>query len=372
LSTRASPGLATIVDEDGAETNTPWPPPEPPASASSLSVAKNNGDNNEQKERKDSGYSTDSKGPPQRRHRRHRSFPVFATSINRGKRTLERRSVGEADTQCPYSLELAGNNWKEENQQHSESSVGAMDRRRTAMGPRPPAHGVNNIGGDHSDDQRTQAFESIFGRPSAAHRDGPSHVQQRPSLPVNSSHYYSQQHPHPAHQQRHMLPLAQPQPPYQRSIRAQELPYGYPYNYSRSNRTPSSVASSGVIASPPPPSSDPSLDVYTNQGLTLAQAYQAQVFAQKQQYGGPPPGALPPSQSAPHNEPLLLPPRLDSLTLSDDGGRLSLDFNYHSPPKANGSASRTPQQLVAKFDDETDSELPWAGTGQRTRETSRS
>jgi hypothetical protein len=308
------------------------------------------------------------KGSQQKRHRKHRSVPVFSASIDRAKQALKRRSVGEANTQHSNLTEIGGINWKEENQQDLERSSGTMDRRRTAMGPRPASHAVNNIGGEHSDDQRTQAFESIFGRPSAAHRDAQAHVQQRPPPPVNTPHYYSQQYSQPALQQRHLQPLAHPQQPYQRSIRGQEQPYGYPYNHSHSSRAPSAVASSGIIASPPPPPQDPSLDFFTNQGLTPAQAYQAQVFAQKQPYGGPPPGAHPPSQGTSHNDPFSLPPRLDNLTLSDDGGRLNLDFNHQSPPRSNGSVSRTPQQQVAKFDDdELDSELPWASAGQRTR-----
>jgi hypothetical protein len=371
LGARDSSVLATIMDEEAGESNTTCSPPGPPASAPSLSRSTNNLNNNGQNERDDFGYRGNSKGPQQKLHRRHRSVPVFSAPIDRAKQALNRRSVGEADTQHSHLTGIGGSNGEEENQQDPERSSGPMDRRRAAMGPRPPAHPVNNIGGEHSDDQRTQAFQSIFGRPLAAHRDAQAHVQQRPPPPGPASHYYSQQHPQQAPPLRHLQPLAHPQQPYQRSIRGQEQSHGYPYNYPQSNRSLSAIASTGIIASAPPPPQDPSLDFFTNQGLTPAQAYQAQVFAQKQPYGGPPPGAYLSEQGDSHNDPLSLPPRLDGLTLSDDGGRLSLDFNHQSPPRSNGSTARVPHQPVAKFDDEPDSELPWASAGQRTRENFR-
>ena len=354
-------GLATIVDEEAQEEIASWPPTEP-ASNNPISNSTNNLESKEQKEPNKLGTTGESKAHPERQHRRHRSVPVLSASIDRAKQAIKRRSIGEADHERLYFSEISSNsNKKEENQQATEA---IMDRRRAAMGPRPPS---NVIGGEHSDDQRTQAFESIFGRPSAAHRDTQPHAQQRPQQPINPSLYYPQQYQQQPPQQRHLQPMAHQQQQYQRSIRPTEQPYGYPYGYSRSNYTPSSIASTGVIASPPPPASDPSLEAFTNRGLTPAQAYQAKVFAEGS--GGVPPGSYQPAQTTSYDDPLSLPPRLDSLTLSDDGGRLSLDFNHQSPPKSNGSMTRPTQQTFANFDDEPegDSELPWVNAGQRTR-----
>ncbi|KIM25430.1 hypothetical protein M408DRAFT_331185 [Serendipita vermifera MAFF 305830] len=357
LGTRGPSGLATIVDErEGVEEKPAFcSPPQSLVSSSPISNSTNHDENESNGFDKSIG----------RKHRRHRSVPVLSASIDRAKQSLKRRSQGEADHERLYFTEI--NSIKAVCEQENQSS---MDGRRAAMGPRPPSH--HPIGaGEHSDDQRTQAFESIFGRPSAAHRDAqPPRAQQRLPLPVNPSPYYGQPYSQPTmqQQQRHLQPMAfqqqQQQQQYQRSIRAQEQPYGYPYGYSNSNYTPSSIGSAGVITSPPPPASDPSLDVFTNRGLTPAQAYQAKVFAEGR--GGVPPGTLLPTSH--NNDPLSLPPRLDSLTLSDNGGRLSLDFDHHSPPASNGSMNRGPQQTFAKLDDELegDSELPWANAGQRT------
>jgi hypothetical protein len=83
--------------------------------------------------------------------------------------------------------------------------------------------------------------------------------------------------------------------------------------------------------------------------MTPAQAYQAQVYSNDR-------------QSQPRADPLTASlPRLEVLEVDTDGGHLNLDF-HRGPSNANGShAPRDP--------DESDSELPWAGTaGQRTRE----
>ena len=187
------------------------------------------------------------------------------------------------------------------------------------MGTRAP---LFVIGDEHSDDQRRQAFESIFGRPSAAHRG---------TQPID---HHRQQ--------------------YQGTTNPTKQPYGYSYEDHRSNHNPPSLGSTGVIASPPPIVSDSFLDTFNNQRLTPAQAYQAKVSTEASR--GASPNAYHPAQTASYNDPLPSSPILDSLAQPGDGEHFSLDL---SPTRQNS----------ANFDDEPgeDSELPWASVGQMLR-----
>ncbi|KAG8812401.1 RHO1 GDP-GTP exchange protein 2, partial [Serendipita sp. 401] len=235
------------------------------------------------------------------------------------------------------------------------------------MGPRAPM--ADSINAHHSSDERSQAFQSIFGRPSPAHHQ--PQAQPRP-VPVNTSQYYQNHYPSPGMQPRYLPPQQQQYPPsqYARSVRGPEQPYGYQYGPPHSNYPPPSVTnSSGTIASPPPPAPDPSLDFLTSQGLTPAQAYQAQVFAANQQRMGLPSGAYPPIK--PHTGPSKIPnegypSRVDSLSFQPDGGRLSLDFD--SKPSTSSNVQPIFSRPEEDGDGDGDSELPWVA-GQRTPTT---
>ncbi|KAG8752819.1 RHO1 GDP-GTP exchange protein 2 [Serendipita sp. 396] len=228
---------------------------------------------------------------------------------------------------------------------------------------------ADSINAHHSSDERSQAFQSIFGRPSPAHHQ--PQAQPRP-VPVNTSQYYQNHYPSPGMQPRYLPPQQQQYPPsqYARSVRGPEQPYGYQYGPPHSNYPPPSVTnSSGTIASPPPPAPDPSLDFLTSQGLTPAQAYQAQVFAANQQRMGLPSGAYPPIN--PHTGPSKIPnegypSRVDSLSFQPDGGRLSLDFD--SKPSTSSNVQPVFSRPEEDGDGDGDSELPWVA-GQRTPTT---
>ena len=244
-----------------------------------------------------------------------------------------------------------------------------MDPRRRA-GPRAQA--------PPPPESRNAAYENIFGRPSAAHHlaqsnqnqyggrgnggFGYSHSLRQPAstsslAPSQVAAHYRQHHQQ--HQQQHQ---------------SQQIPQAYSYNnYNNgySNYTnnqnlipqqqlaPPSVHSrarsfagtpqSGDIVPQPAPPPDPTLEHFTRQGMTPAQAYQAQVYSNDRQNH---PRAEPPRASL---------PRLEVLEVDTDGGVLDLDFNRGA---SNANGSHAQRDL-----DESDSELPWAGNaGQRTRE----
>lgn len=94
--------------------------------------------------------------------------------------------------------------------------------------------------------------------------------------------------------------------------------------------TASPHSNTGVIVPQPSITPDPTLEPFVRQGLTPAQAYQAQVFA---------------------NQGSNAAPRLGSMGLSDNGGKLDLDFSNDSP---------IGEEIL-------ESELPWISSGQRTR-----
>ncbi|KAG8818967.1 RHO1 GDP-GTP exchange protein 2, partial [Serendipita sp. 399] len=302
--------------------------------------------------------------PERAKRRRPLSLPVLGAPVQQVKGAFKKLSVDFHSKDRGDHIPGSGPAVLHKNHRvfaASDDCVEEMDRRRTAMGPRAPM--ADNISAAHSSDERSQAFQSIFGRPSPAHHQ--PQAQPRP-MPPNAPQYYQPHYPSPGMQPRH-LPPQQQQPPsqYARSLRAPEQPYGYQYGYSRSNHPPSSInTAAGVITSPPPPPPDPSLDFLTSQGLTPAQAYQAQVFATNQQRIGLPSGAYPPVN--PHTGPSQVPnerypTRMDSLNFQPDGGRLSLDFD------SNPSSSLNVQPVNSQSDEDADgdSELPWVA-GQRT------
>ena len=207
-----------------------------------------------------------------------------------------------------------------------------MDR---PLGPRQP-------------DKRNAAYESIFGRPSASHHQLNSHPghfpQYQQGSPPNGQQYayYAQQYPNYVDRRTSGSSRAQSinypqQPPAPPSTYRQSYlppPQGYPphqpppANYSQStslaapsiiSRARSLASSPGVIAPPPEEPPDASLEALTRAGLTPAQAYQAQVYA-----NGPMGGQQqPPSrqlQPAPHDVPVL------GVNIETDDGRLGIDF----------------------------------------------
>ncbi|KXN92394.1 Rho1 guanine nucleotide exchange factor 1 [Leucoagaricus sp. SymC.cos] len=245
-----------------------------------------------------------------------------------------------------------------------------MDR---PMGPRQPP------------DKRHVAYEAIFQRPGVAHHVPSQSVPHYPP-PVNPSFHFPQQpqppqdrrtslgsfssgysgngyhspqqlppgtyrqsyYPSPSHIPQHLAPPG----PYDQQPPG---PYGYPPpGVPRARSVISNSHSPGIIAPNPdqPPEANP-------QGLTPAQAYQAQVY--NNSASGPPPewnryrtSPTPPdrnSNSFPHSQngsPASRPPHYQDLprlgiNLDQDDGRLGIDFN--------GSSNSS---------DEGSSELPWA------------
>ncbi|PVF99838.1 DEP-domain-containing protein, partial [Serendipita vermifera] len=352
-----------------------------PATSSRLGSAgtePNKQDNHQDHEKVHESNNTHDSGTHS--HRRPLSLPLFGKTADHAKAALKRRSVGLFARQANkenlevIQRDLAENRVKPES---AHDDLETMDRRGGAMGPRAPV--LSNVNPAHGDDQRTQAFESIFGRPSAAHRDVQAYPQMRPQQ-MNTPSYYPQQYQQQVAQSRPYQPQSLPHQPqslpqhqYARPQRTPEPPHGYPYEYSRSNYQPSFIsATNGVVMSPPAPPVDPSLESLTNTGLTPAQAYQAQVFANNHQRMGLPPGAHPPHTQ--NGSPLgrassmttSPPPRLDSLNIQENGGRLSLDFIERDtqPVVAVEVLGNSREKLESEEDG--DSELPWINAGQRT------
>lgn len=170
-----------------------------------------------------------------------------------------------------------------------------------------------------TDNKRTAAYENIFGRPSAQHHHHQHHPPTAPS-PLQYSHSqayrpppappqppYYLQGPQALQQQGYYLNPYEPRLSYAPSVASAgspaAAPYGYPYGVSPSGyRGPSLTAegyapsSSGIV-----PDED--------EGMTPAQAYQAQVYQQR--YQGPPPGGRSPSP---------IPPGIDFPSEDDQDG----------------------------------------------------
>lgn len=220
----------------------------------------------------------------------------------------------------------------------SAATVRAMDRRR--MGPRPPP----------TTDERSAAYESIFGRPSAAH----IHPQRAPAPPASSLHYSaSLRQPAPSsygpplaayapHRQTTAPTTSYYAPQQHHAPPASFAALSVPSVHSRA-RSVGGHTQSGVIVPQPPLPPDPQLEHLTRQGLTQAQAYQAHIYR-----------AAPVDRPAPSAPPLALP------SIRDDGGRLNINFDPASPER---------DSAVDDVHEDEESELPWAsGAGQRTRE----
>jgi len=315
-------GLSTISDEEGVKNREQLVGLPPPSSSWSLA----SGEHSQSSGGETSKTSRDhTLGSDKDHRRRPLSLPPVGPSFQRAQALFKRTSlvfVRRSRVQI-YSGIIYDSSPPD---RPHLVQVNSMDRRRTAIGgPRPPVAG-------HSEDQRSQAFESIFGTPSAAHRD----LQQRPTqrtLPTNPHQqpHYSQVY----HQQQLNQPrFLSPQQPQTFSRSPQQYPYSPP-NYSRP-----------VLGYPPP--SDYAV-------APLQQSYQS---VTQQRHVLSPGALLPPQQAQTVNH--SVPPRLDSL-LPEDGGKLSLDFM--SEDGHGGVVVHAPEGDGL----EDDSELPWTKTGQRTR-----
>lgn len=162
-----------------------------------------------------------------------------------------------------------------------------------------------------SENKRTAAYENIFGRPSAQHHRPSTTVplqqpyyQQPYRGPPNGQHYqqYSQQYSHQYYhpQQQQQQQQQDPRRSYTSSVSSHQSAYSHHYSSSQTYTTPAAgapyrpsleptrehqlsvapslLSSPGIIAPVPDPPVDPGLEHYTRQGLTPAQAYQAQVY----------------------------------------------------------------------------------------------
>ncbi|KAM6497062.1 CNH domain containing protein [Amanita muscaria] len=256
-----------------------------------------------------------------------------------------------------------------------------MDR---PLGPRQPGP-----------DKRSAAYESIFGRPGGSqHQVGvsqlvyPPYHQQSPRQQVLYHQYQQSYHPlpdrnsfgstyaqsaynhptHPSpHHHGHPNPYTQPYPPHMPQY-PQQPPLGaYPLSHhpstqslyppasvhSRERSIASSAQSPGIITSQPPEPLDRTLEPFMQQGLTPAQAYQAQFYSndnpgsQPGRYNTPSPHVTSSQRGTNDARPDV--PRL-SLSLDDEDSRLDIDFGG-TGPNGNGSDQGT---------DEDSSELPWA------------
>ncbi|KAF8659898.1 hypothetical protein AX16_001782 [Volvariella volvacea WC 439] len=273
-----------------------------------------------------------------------------------------------------------------------------MDR---PMGPRqPPARG-------------DVAFESIFGRPSAAHHQQPSHPPHYHPAPVQHPHLQPApyQHPHYAptidrrsSHQPPRIPAGYPvQPPpsgypqqYPPNVPGQQPqpPSGYPiqqppaYNhpppsnhYNPPLARARSVPHTGGAIMPPlgePPDRGPA--AFQQQPMQPpAQNYPHQVFlnspagpqgdwSRYQNLPGPAdrnsyPPQIPPIRNGSNGRPPD-PPRL-GVTLEHDDGRLGLDFSNSAGDSGSGNSSD-------QGTDDGSSELPWMRSDDTTNSRRRS
>ncbi|KAI0042292.1 CNH-domain-containing protein [Auriscalpium vulgare] len=232
-----------------------------------------------------------------------------------------------------------------------------MDR---PLGPRQP-------------DKRHEAYESIFGRPSPVHHQNPSPVNyassqylypqqhsqnqqfsqysdRRSSYAPSYASSTHQAHPAPAQSQFYAQPS---QPP--NSWAYSSYPYRQqPYSHTTATTShASSVASNphtqGIIAAPPDLSPDTSLESFTRDGLTPAQAYQAQVYLsspmgqQNVQPGRPHEydNGPPRYQNGASGHPSNGVPRL-GVNIDADNGRLGIDFAEGSSPSDTDDGSELP------------------------------
>ncbi|KIJ55760.1 hypothetical protein M422DRAFT_220565 [Sphaerobolus stellatus SS14] len=169
-----------------------------------------------------------------------------------------------------------------------------------------------------TDNKRTAAYENIFGRPSTQHHQpqppAPPNLQYPQSQPYRPPTVQPQQQYYPYHQQyqqQHYYARYQdPRRSYAPSVSSQHTQQypGQPQPYRNQLAPPlegrllaGSVASvQGIITPQPEPPLDPGLEALTRQGLTPAQAYQAQVYQNEQ---APPPGWNPYNNGSPLSPP---------------------------------------------------------------------
>ncbi|KAG5647488.1 hypothetical protein DXG03_009424 [Asterophora parasitica] len=234
-----------------------------------------------------------------------------------------------------------------------------MDR---PLGPRQPP------------DKRHAAYEDIFGRPGAPHHHTPPSsiygppvqpypYQQSPVTDRRSSYASFAPSLHnqppsglpPSTFRPQYYPAAPPQHPYPQQIPGS---YGYP-NAAQSYASPHpsiSRARSTVNTNGVPALSEEPPDMLQHNGLTPAQAYQAQIYLNNPSgpnpnsriQASPGPSSRPPSRvNAPKTHPGDAP-RL-GVSLDHDDGRLGLDFGA-------GSSGNSSDQGT----DDGSSELPWA------------
>ncbi|KAG1808641.1 CNH domain-containing protein [Suillus subaureus] len=254
--------------------------------------------------------------------------------------------------------------------------------------------------GPRQPDKRNEAYESIFGRPSASHHQAGQypgqHVAQQlqyaqsiHGMPVHGAQYHNQ--PYPAHYQhdrrtshsqpQNYYPNHLPQHPQQHlqspyrqsyphtAVSQQQLPAHHHAQYTRPHtlappmihgRTRSVVSSphaAGIISPLPDDPPDESLEALTRAGLTPAQAYQAQVYRNRpthqQQPNGQPDSTREPSLNGNHHRVSNDVPRL-GVNLDLEDTRFNIDFGTDDQQGPEGSTS----------------ELPWAipDTGADARE----
>ncbi|KIJ65660.1 hypothetical protein HYDPIDRAFT_27654 [Hydnomerulius pinastri MD-312] len=235
--------------------------------------------------------------------------------------------------------------------------------------------------GPRQPDKRNEAYESIFGRPSATHHHPPGHpyygqptYNSTYNQPVNQpqfaspyNHYQQtidRRTSHPssfAPQQNHynhfqqvpyrqslQSPTSQPQLPvtshYQQHPHYPQRPHTLapPTTHGRARSVVSSPHAAGIIAPKPEDPPDASLEALQRTGLTPAQAIQAQVYLNNSSAPGP-------QNGGPHRPPDDVP-RLG--LIDPDIGRLNIDFS------SNGQAQNGSYELS--------SELPWAQTPEHT------
>ncbi|KAF8074951.1 CNH-domain-containing protein [Lyophyllum atratum] len=240
-----------------------------------------------------------------------------------------------------------------------------MDR---PLGPRQPP------------DKRHAAYEDIFGRPGASHHTPPPSIyappaqqypyQQPPPVPdkrtsysslTPSYHNQSPQGPPGAYRQSYYASTHQhPHPSYHQPIPGS---YGYP-NTTPGPPHPSVARARSIISTAPsngahsrleePPDEGP-----MHNGLTPAQAYQAQIYmnspagsqGDRNRHQSSPGSSSRPSSSLNGGLPRGDAPRI-GVSLDHDDGRLGLDFGA-------GSGNSSDQGT-----DDGSSELPWARNEQ--------
>ncbi|KAI0339671.1 CNH-domain-containing protein [Trametopsis cervina] len=195
-------------------------------------------------------------------------------------------------------------------------------------------------------DKRSTAYESIFGRPVAAHHQ-PTPQQaaydpysqspyQHPAATAASSPYTASLGRRTSYASTRAPSVAYPASPQLSSVYTQTQHYttsGSPQPQparasmqslrppSTTSRARSAGRTAGIIAPLPEEPPDPSLEALTQTGLTPAQAYQAQVYAATHQHH---PSGLH-QNSADRHSYAADSPRI-GLNIETDDGRLGLDF----------------------------------------------